>query len=208
MGTYLSTRYIVLFFTLLFIFGFFQNLFLASIFFVLFGMLLFLTRRPLISYRDNIGSELLFFPCNGKVKKIERVQDNICIYISLGLWQGWSITSPMDAVIESVFHFHGKRPWFGLKEINKLEGKEYLELSLRDRSQRKLKISFVPKSFGKSVRLWVDSGDKAKSGALMGYFPWGGHIIIRTNLAINAQVVPGQKVKRNETVLLERIHHE
>lgn len=217
--TYLPLKFHIWFWVV----SLFLLLFLSgAIFFVflLVHVLLILTFRKFKHFfkEDQFKKdEVLFSPVNGKVTSIRKninhdlFGSNLSeVRIVIPWWKEYGIFLPKTAEIKDLVHKPGKAQFrYSWPEFltfgDKMPAGLYLELETIQDGVLGLHFSNCP--LGMSPQIYVLPGDRAKSIANIGYFPFGGtlHFYFPENFEILVQ--QGQSVQSGDTLIAGTIEN-
>jgi len=111
----------------------------------------------------NINSPSIHSPISGRVKSIERNQENgkFEIVFRVSLFKGYGIIFPSDLEVFDII----------LKDCN-------CRIVFKDYDFSFTEICFKKNIFGFFPKLFIIPGDRGKRGISMGYFPFGGTVLL------------------------------
>jgi hypothetical protein len=183
---------------------------LFSFWILLLVSLFFLFRRTRIRHHDtqSFSSDIILSPVSGKVREIYK---DVClngddskysvIRLSQGFLSGYDLLLPVSSTVENVERKKGKSFLRFVKEMPLNSIEEGTRVQLANRSDKKILIEFVPCITGFSPELWINSGDKGRSLASIGFIPFGGSVLIYIPDNSDLQIHPGDIVHAGKSVI-------
>lgn len=190
-------------FWLLFFFFFLFSLYLFLFFLILiYGILLFYFRLKNIAvpYESELVKTVLVAPVTGVIKSIGNDGEFQKIKIVIPWWKENGIFCPLSCEVKDV------NRKIGLAQYRYKNGdlaKEYSghEVVLEDKKNNKVVLEFIQCTIGMMPKLWVSSGDRAKNKANIGFFPFGGTLLVRLPSHFEIAVRENDAIISGETVL-------
>ena len=201
--------FIILFFLLLAWLWLRETLFLPL--FIFSSLLLFFFRKADLKADHNniVPNSFIVSPANGKVHSVRKNIDHSIfgkglneIRISLMWPYEFGLGFPLEGEVRGLKSHEG-RAFFRL--FNKgLEGDEKLQinaklLEIKGICGQEIGLEFVKCELGFDADVWVKSGDKGKRAARMGYFPFGGTVLIYLPPHFDVLISQGDKCLRGLT---------
>lgn len=155
---------------------------------------------------------LVFSPVSGKLRfNFEKETDVFgekqkvrVLGVTLPWWREAGIYLPMTGEIETFSRSAGKG-WFRflkLKSLQKLQDEfSGCKTSIQGVEGQKVALDFVKCPLGMSPKVWSMPGDRGRRKAPMGFFPFGGTVLIY--LPENYKILPniGETLNSGESVL-------
>ncbi len=196
----------VLFF--LWLFSFFKILLVASLFYLALYVIL---RRNRNDFRDDhvMTKGLIFAPANGRVKHIEHNVSHgiygeqlIEIQILVPWWKEMGISMPLSAEIKTLMVLKGQSFFRYMKSdaiIGSKEGKG-VSLSLDNRGES-VGMTFFKCKLGLWPELIVMPGDRGGRRVNIGYFPFGGTVMLYLPKKYEILIKSNDDVLAGETIL-------
>lgn len=174
------TRLLILNFVFV-IFGFYKLFFYI---FIVSSLIFFLFRKRRRKVNDILSPDqsLILSPISGQLIDIEYASTHMTLIFKIGIFQGFGIYMPIDGEI--------------IDHREKVEShgnilKPYLsEVLFQDKALNKFKITTNCIHPLLKPNLLVGSGDRARIGGTLGYFPFGGKVSLE--IPKNCDVIIGK----------------
>jgi hypothetical protein len=194
----------VMFITLYFfsILTFLSLAFLISIYFLL-------HRKRIINYKNRVkeSNSVLVSPVNGRLVSIStnKILDGFShnatvLRFRIGFFNEWGVYFPFTAKVESFLQGIGKK-FFRFNNVLKPNSHSSSSISIENTNNHKVMIRCFPCVFGLKGNFWVNSGDKGKSNACMGFLPYGGTVEVIIDGENDVLIAEGDKVAAATTVI-------
>lgn len=184
-------KYVHLFFISFAIFSWLYEFYWTLIFIIMiYGLSLFFYRKRVILFRDNetTTSGLIFSSVNGEVISINEGINHVyvgtkCseIKIQIGMGEEMGISAPMTSELKECFFENGKSYLrfkkfpIPLQDRHVMSGHFFL---MEDIDQVKVGMHFVKSFLGFAPRIRLLPGDRAKRQVNIGYWPFGGTLLV------------------------------
>ena len=194
----------VMFITLYFfsILSFLSLVCLISIYFIL-------HRKKVINYKNRVkeSSSVLVSPVNGKLISISKNKilegfsnDATILRFRIGFFNEWGVYFPFTAKVESFLQAVGDK-FFRFSNVLKHNSHCSSSISIENTNNHKVMIRCFPCVFGLKGNFWVNSGDKGKSNACMGFLPYGGTVEVIIDGENDVLIAEGENVAAASTVI-------
>lgn len=209
--SYLPPRFntlAIILFVLMWVLGFYRTL-LGMVLVYLF--LYTLLRRNRNDFRDDhvITKGLIFAPANGRIKHIEHNVSHgiygeqlVEIQILVPWWKEMGIYMPLSAEVKTLLVLKGQSFFRYMKSdeiIGSKEGKG-VSLSLDNRGES-IGITFFKCKLGLWPELIVMPGDRGGRRVNIGYFPFGGTVMLYLPKKYEILIKSNDEVLAGETIL-------
>jgi phosphatidylserine decarboxylase len=181
--------------------------------FLLFLILGFFFRRNRISFQDTIkpDGEMYISPIHGK---IESIRQNVPVWGDLD--QGHEVRITMSVNDEKGLYLplNGEVTFLkankGIKISRNSESQHFYgpleevshtDLILSSRNETKTQMRYIDSPYCPRPSLWMKLGDRGRSSACFGYYPFGGTLLIYLPINSEILVYEGERVKPGQTVI-------
>lgn len=198
-----ATLYLILISICVFIFG---GLLANLIWYLILAGIIFCFRQKKLKYKDNTiqAGELLVAPLNGKIARIQVNDEGTQITIVQPWFREIGLYLPMDCEVTNVLKIRGSS-FFRYSELSKLKGlgKTYYEyfMELQTKNKKFVKLRMFKCFAGLKPSLSVLGGDRGKTGARYGFFPFGGTMIMIFGNGSDILVNENDNVIAGETLI-------
>lgn len=169
----------------------------------LLGLTFFLFRRNAASHKNSLSSsvDIVLSPVTGIVDEIVDEQNTKKIKISIPVWGPFGLYMPNSSEITRSEKLGTVRFW-RKRKISQFSGNnERAQVELINKLGQKVSLQVLRCVYGLPAQLWPRAGDKGRSCALMGVFPFGGSIIVEVPAESEILVVKSERVKAGFTIL-------
>lgn len=198
-----ATLYLILISVLVFIFG---GLLANFSWYLILALVIFCFRQKKIKYKDNTiqTEELLVSPFNGKVARIQVNDEGTQITIVQPWFREIGLYLPMDCEIINVLKIRGNS-FFRYSNLDKLKNasKPYYEyfMELQTKNKKFVKLRMFKCFAGLKPSLSVLGGDRGKTAARYGFFPFGGTMVMIFGHGSDILVNENENVIAGETLI-------
>lgn len=198
-----ATLYLILISIVVFIFG---GLLANLIWYLIFAAVVFCFRQKKLKHKDNPiqAEELLVSPLNGKVVKIQVNDEGTQITIVQPWFREIGLYIPLDCDVINVLKIRGSS-FFRYSNLEKLraQGKTYYEyfMELQTKNKKFVKLRMFKCFAGLKPSLSVLGGDRGKTGARYGFFPFGGTMVMIFGHGSDILVRENENVIAGETLI-------
>ena len=209
--SYLPPRFNSLAIILLLIFWILGFHKLALILILLYFLLYFSLRKKSNYFRDDPVTTrgVIFSPCNGKVIYIERnishglYGDQLTeIQLMIPWWKEMGIYLPLSCEIKNLLVLKGQSFFRYFKAVEVIGTKEGKGVSLAlDNRGESLGLTFFKCKFGLWPELLVIPGDRGGRRVNIGYFPFGGTVMLYLPKKYEILVKSNDEVNAGETII-------
>ena len=165
-----------------------STVFLVTLFFSLLLLFFFRKSSLRVSYDSQVPSSFIVSPTNGVVYSVRKnINHNIFgkglseVRVSSMWLNEFGLGFPLEGEVRGLKNREGKS-FFRLFK----KGLEYKEkfhihakiLEIKGKCGQEVGLEFIKCELGFDVDLWVKPGDRGKRAARLGYFPFGGTVLI------------------------------
>lgn len=198
-----ATLYLILISAVVFIFG---GLLTNLTWYLILAGTIFCFRQKKLKYKDNSiqADELLVAPFNGKVARIQVNDEGTQITIIQPWFREIGLYLPMDCDVINVLKIRGSS-FFRYGDLEKLKNlsKTYYEyfIELQTKNKKFVKLRMFKCFGGLKPSLSVLGGDRGKTGARYGFFPFGGTLIMIFGHGSDILVSENENVIAGETLI-------
>ena len=208
--SYLPAKFNTLAFIILFFLWFFSFYKILAVAFLSYVLLYISLRRNRNDFRDDpiITKGVIFAPANGKIVHIEQNVSHgmygdqlIEVQIMIPWWKEMGVSMPLSAEIKTLLVLRGQsffRYHSAVEVIGTKEGKG-VSLALDNRGET-IGLTFFKCKLGLWPELMVMPGDRGGRRVNIGYFPFGGTVMLylpkkyEILLKINDEVTAGETI--------------
>lgn len=198
----------VILFGLCWLFGFYKLLIALVLIYIIFYIIL---RKKRNDFRDDLITTkgVIFSPSNGKVIHLEQnVSHGLYgeqlteIQIMVPWWKEMGIFLPLSCEIKNILILKGQSFFRYLKAIEVLGSKEGKGVSLAlDNRGENVGLTFLKCKFGFWPELMVMPGDRGGRRVNIGYFPFGGTVMLYLPKKYEILIKLNDEVNAGETIL-------
>ena len=193
------------------------NLFLVALLISYLVLLILFRKSRLVIHEDSsVPDGFVLSPSNGKVLAIRRGvfhetfgQDLTELRISLSWFSEVGLSFPVTGEVESYKLRKGVSFLrLGRKKLED-ENRPLLHaklLAIKGKNGEDIGMEFLKCELGLESELWVRPGDKGKRKARLGYFPFGGTILVYFSGDYEILAGQGEKLVRGETPLAGKFY--
>lgn len=202
------TTYAIIIFVLLWLFGFHYTLIFLIIFYVI---LYFLFRKNRNYFLDDpvITKGIIFSPANGKIIHIEPSLSHsvfgeqlIEVQIMVSWWKEMGISLPMSSEIKNLIVVKGQS-FFRFQKAEKVLGSKEgkgIHIKLENKGEI-IGLSLFKCKLGLWPELIVMPGDRGSRRVNIGYFPFGGTVILYLPKKYEILLRENDEVTAGESIL-------
>lgn len=190
------------------LFGFYKAI---VIFIVVYILLYVVLRKNRNDFRDDPVSTrgVIFSPANGKIINIEHNVSHglygdqlIEVQIMVPWWKEMGISLPLSCEIKNLLVLKGRSFLRTRKAINELGSSEGKGVSLAlDNRGESLGLSFYKCKLGLWPELMVMPGDRGGRRVNIGYFPFGGTVMLYLPKKYEILIKTNDEVTAGETIM-------
>lgn len=182
---------------ILFVLGFFKS----AITLTLICLIVFsLFRRKDINLLElrSIGRNIILAPFTGYFKEFKN-SDNAQteLLFKVGLLDGYGIYFPTIAEVEDVIESKEVSTLFGFLNCYFYK----TEVTFKNKLNETFQIQICSRLFFPKPHVFLQVGDKGTLGALLGYIPFGGKVVLSLKGIDSLQIQPGKRVASCQTVI-------
>ncbi len=199
--TYLSNNF-VRFFWLIFLLTIWLRYWWSFLILIFFGYLVFGVFRKKVNKKVDLTSNRFMAPVYGQVVNIffKPELSRIGIKLVLPSKQEYGLYLPMQGEIINIERHKSQRGWRFTKNFKNILKKGTV-FSMKSGNNVTWEFQLIPCWFGLKPILYVLNGDSGKSGANLGFFPFGGSVVVYLPNECKVMVKAGDLVRPHETVL-------
>jgi phosphatidylserine decarboxylase len=201
--------YFIFFILATFFFRFYLVAFVAAIFY---GILIYVYRKE---HKDFLESQhstegVVLSPVNGVVQSVRSSVDheifgNSCleILISIPWWKEWGIRMPVTGEVVDSQEIKNKSyfRYFSLQDGDSTTVNSGTFYTFLTPKGEKIGLQFLPCPLGLSPQIVLMPGDRGSRVANMGFFPFGGSVLIFLSQNYEIMVNIGDQITSGETPL-------
>jgi phosphatidylserine decarboxylase len=189
--------------------GFFiwGNLLANLIWFIFIAGIIFVFREKRSRLKDNTiqGEELLLSPVNAKVIKITSSKETGAeIILRMGLKEEIGFYLPIDSTVLNVVKIRGRSisRFIQLDRLKKVSNSAYQYfVELQTKNKKFVRLRLYKCLFGLRPSLSILGGDLGKSGARLGFIPFGGLVSISFDSMADILIQENDRVVAGETLI-------
>ena len=190
------TRSLILI-VVLFVLGFFKT----AIFLILFVIVIFsLFRRKDINLFElrSIGRNIILAPFSGVLSEFKQTEADCSeLIFKMGLFDGFGLYFPTIAEVENVQESKESITLMGF--LNCFYYKT--EITFINKLNETFTLEIQSRIFFPRPHVFLQVGDKGTLGALLGYIPFGGKVVLNLKGVDGLQVQPKSRVASCQTVI-------
>ena len=189
-------------------------------FLLLFSLLLFFSFRKAslkLDYYSEVPNSFIVSPTNGVVYSVRKnVDHNIFgkglseIRVSSMWLNEFGLGFPLDGEVRGLKNREGKSFFRlfrkGLENDEKIQVHAKI-LEIEGKSGQGVGLEFIKCELGLDVDLWVKPGDRGKRSARLGYFPFGGTVLIYLPPHFDVLISQGDKCVQGSTPIAVQLGH-
>ncbi len=176
----------------LWFFGFYKLLLILVILIVLY-LLLYRKRFTDLHERKFLSRDILIAPISSFVN---RVSENHILFCS-SFYHGFGVYFPTIAEVENIDRIEEEKEIFNILKLKRTR----TEIILKTKQELRIKMVLENSFMMPKGEVFIDIGDKATVGALMGYLPFGSKVAIELNNKIKISVKEKDYVSSTQTVI-------
>lgn len=209
--SYLPAKFNTITAILFFFLGVLGHYKVLIIFFSAYLFVYFLLRKNRNNFRDDpvATGGVIFSPVNGKIIHIEKNishglhgEQMLEVQIVIPWWSEMGIFMPLSAEVKALLVLKGKS-FFRYKQIEEalgsMDGKG-VSLSLDNRGET-IGLTFLKCKFGLWPEIMVMPGDKGGRRVNIGYFPFGGTVVLYLPKKYEILIKADDEVSAGETIM-------
>jgi phosphatidylserine decarboxylase len=189
--------------------GFFiwGNLLATLIWFIFLAGIIFVFREKRSRLKDNTiqGEELLLSPVNARVIKITSSKETGAeIILRMGLKEEIGFYLPIDSTVLNVVKIRGRSisRFIQLDRLKKVSNSAYQYfVELQTKNKKFVRLRLYKCLFGLRPSLSILGGDLGKSGARLGFIPFGGLVSISFDSMADILIQENDRVVAGETLI-------
>lgn len=158
---------------------------------------IFRQKKMNVLEKRTVEDNILLSPVTGKfVGEIER-NGKKQLLLKVGFLDGFGIYFPFCGDVD--FYFEDVKPykWGGFFKLNRSK----VQTKIKSKNNKKIKLKFKSLMDLNKAVVHVRGGDRGLSGALLGYLPFGGKVVIEMPIDSKVLVKKGDKLFSTQTLL-------
>jgi hypothetical protein len=161
--------------------------------------LLFIFRRKNINLLEKrvVEDNIVLSPISGQFIGEINKNGKLQLLINIKPWRGFGVYFPLKGDID---HYYEDTKTYKLLGIINLK-RTKVQTLIKSKGNQDIKLKFKSNLNLNKAAIHVRSGDRGISGALLGYLPFGGKVVIELPMDSKVLVKSGDRVSSTQTLL-------
>ncbi len=184
------------------------TLFIVLILVYTLGLVLFRKKTKKIQDAPRCGNLTIYSPINGEVISIQKSidhdvfgKDMIEMRLAIPFFKEMGLFLPTNSEVVDIKASRGQKEFRLKKSLRKISSDTGLSLAFKSSNGCKFGMQLIPCSLGMWPEVALLPGDRGKLGANIGYFPFGGTVLLYLPKESEILISESAKLIAGETLL-------
>lgn len=167
-------------------------------------------RKNNVDYKEviNLQPDVILSPASGRILEIlDDVNDEFHgvsgtkIRIGISWKDPFGLYLPFSGTVQNVESFEGKSLYRYTERLTFTNGYNRLNIAISNKSGCSIYMELLSCILGRKPKIWIEAGDKGKVASCIGYFSFGGSVVITLPKSSELFCKVGDTLSAGETVI-------